>query len=515
MTPQTSISSPHVVVIGAGPSGCLLALLLAQDAGARVTLFDARPDMRGTAHDATNDQRSINLAISTRGLTALERVGLADEVRSRGVPMSSRCVHLASSGGHQLHPYGQPGQHLLSVSRTALAAMLQTACEKHPDVTLQFGHKCTAVNLEMPSVTVKDSVSNIEHVVRPSLVVGADGSFSKVRAAMAREPGFNFSQHYIPCMYKELSFTPPNENILDCCEKEAIYPSNSLHIWPRQDFMLIALPNWHDGVANGKDAANNGAVKPKHGEKTCEKESIVKTFTATLFMPPQQFEQLEGTKEGAEKGENSSSVEQRVETFFKEHFPDALSALPDLAKDFTRNPTAPLLTIRCEPYHYSGNCVLIGDAAHAIVPFYGQGCNAAMEDTTLLVDLIKQHGWEKASLHTALSEYSRRRKPNADAIADLAAEHYYDMSSRSASKYFVLKRRVEIMLNKLFPATFLPLYSLVSFSNVEYSKAVETAKKQDTLIGRGIGVTAGLVLLSATTAALMGATKYRLLSKFQ
>lgn len=455
---------PDVTIIGAGPSGCLLALLLA-DNGARLTIYDSRVDTRLPSENATQgDQRSINLAISTRGLTALSRVKLSKVLESQGIPMHARCIHPHGKTQYELHPYGQPNQFLLSVSRTTLTELLQNACDAHEYIQLNFKHKCTDINLSMPSVTVKDDLcGGVCHVIRPFLLVGADGTFSKVRGSMSREPGFNFSQEYIPCLYKELSFIPSQNDQ---------YVPNALHIWPRQDFMLIALPNW---------------------SKQYETTNSPKSFTATLFMPPDKFKSLK----------NDDDIIQ----FFKQHFKDALSSMPNLINDFNENPTAPLVTIRCNPYNHHEKAVLIGDAAHAIVPFYGQGCNAAMEDAVLLADSIAKYGWNDVG--KALDEYSKLRKGDADTIADLAQEHYYDMSSRSASKFHVLKRSVEIWLNSLFPKKFLPLYSLISFSNVPYSKAVSRSKMNDTIIGTGIGLAVASALFLTSAAVLVGMNKQR------
>lgn len=458
---ETNGAKPHVIIIGAGPSGCLLALLLARQ-GATVAIYDLRDDPQAEPIPTSpkSTVRSINLALSTRGLTALQAVGLSDVVRAAGIAMYARCVHLPHRAALQLHAYGQPGEHLLSVSRVALVAALVDQCRQHTDIRLHFGYKCVAVDLQRPSVTVVPTApAGTQSEQLAFLVVGADGSFSRVRAAMARQPGFDFAQHYIPCCYKELALSAPRN--------DHDFPLNALHIWPHADAMLIALPNATDG----------------------ERAS----FTATLFMARTQFDALRSAMD--------------VRAFFHKCFPAALPFMPDVEVDFMDNPTPALLTVRCRPYHV-GAAVLIGDAAHAIVPFYGQGCNAALEDCTLLSALIEQYGW--GDVTGALTAYTEGRKLHADTIADLAIDHYHDMSSRSASPYFVLKRRVEILFNRLFPRLFLPLYSMVSFSNIPYADAVARSKRQDRVVGIAIGMGAALTVASFSAAVLMATSRCRL-----
>lgn len=446
---------PRVIVVGAGPAGCLAALLLAEE-GADVSLYDLRADLRASESDGTDSSggrparpRSINLALSTRGLSALTLVGLSKEFETIAIPMHGRCVHLSDSTKPSILPYGQPGQFLLSVSRVTLTEKLVDACTRHPSVSLYFRHKCTAVDLKASTATFEKEDGSLvtEHA---TLIVGADGAFSRVRSAMARRPRFDYSQTYISAAYKELN--------LVALANDVSFPQNALHIWPRGSFMLIALPN----------PSSNDLEVP---------------CTATLFLPHETFEKLDS--------------EESVRSFFEEYFPDALPRMPTLTQDFFANPTPSLLTIRCTP-HATENAVLIGDAAHAIVPFYGQGCNAALEDCPLLAKSIRDHGW--ANISSALQSYAQSRKSDADAIADLALEHYHDMASRSASPYFRLKRRVEIVLNKFFPRTFLPLYTMISFSNIPYAQAITRAESQERVIG-AIIATGTLCLAASVTAA--------------
>lgn len=415
---------PDVLIVGAGPAGCLLALLLASPSR-RIHLYDYRSDPRPSPLSADSEsRRSINLALSTRGLTALAQASLLDAVLAAAVPMHGRCIHPQNeNAGLQFHRYGLQGQFLLSVSRERLNRILVEACAMTEGIELVFGMRCVDVDLDIPQVRF-ETVDGMEaKEVKARLVVGADGAFSRVRSAMMRRGRFQYSQSFVETMYKELRMQGG----------QSAFPMEWLHIWPRHRFMLIALPN-------------------EGGE-----------FTCTLFMDKDEINQM--------------NTPNKIRAFFQQNFPDAVKFMPTLVKDFDFSPTSSLLTVRCEPYNHDDKVVLIGDAAHAIVPFYGQGCNAAFEDCRLLAQTIRKHGWDDMPL--ALTEYSQQRKKDADAIADLALDHYSDMSSRSAKPFFVFRRRLEIMLNRFFPKSFLPLYTMISFTNIPYAEAVQKALQQD------------------------------------
>lgn len=453
MTQERDGSRPDVAIMGAGPAGCLLAVLLSQQ---NITshLYDFRPDPRADSTASSQKRnRSINLALSTRGLTALQLANLAEDVTALAVPMHGRCVHPPNAPADplQFHRYGQPGQYLLSASRARLNALLLDACDAAPGVELHFNSRCVNVDLDAPNVTLRRP-NGEEFQVEAGLVVGADGAFSAVRAAMSRRPRFNFSQNYVSAAYKELTLTNVRVD-MNKGAKEQAFPHEWLHIWPRHRFMLIALPN---------DAEN---------------------FTATLFMDKDMIDSLQ--------------TPEQIEQFFIDNFPDAIQVMPTLVEDYIKNPTPSLVTVRCDPYNYKGKAVLIGDAGHAVVPFYGQGCNAAFESCRLLADCIKTHGF--SNLEAALDAYTKGRVPNAHAIADLALDHYEDMSSRSAKPFEVFKRRFEIFANRLFPRSFLPLYSMVSFSNIPYAEAVERAERQDKRIER-ILTTVGVATVATGVA---------------
>lgn len=443
MVSSTTLPStqPNVVVIGAGPAGCLLALLLAKQ-GAKVSVYDLRGDIRVETLSGNVKQRSISLSLSSRGISALDRCGLSDLFKSTSVPMYGRCVHKLNQS-MEFHPYGQPEEHLLSISRSKLTSCLIDACDDHPFIEVFFNHECKSTNLEAQTVHLVDQDGN-EKTIRGDLIVGADETHSRVREAMMRSDGFDFSKTFFDAMYKELPFTMDTQNG---------YPKEVLHIWPRGSTLLIALPNTSKTTNN---------------------------FTATLFMPCKNFDALD--------------TEEKVQEFFDTTFPDAMPAMPNVVSGFMKNPTQSLYTVRCSPFNFKGKAILIGDAAHTIVPFYGQGCNASLEDSALLAETIAKYGWGK--LPAALEDYGRTRKPNADAIADLAIWQYQDMSTRSASFLFVGKRRLEIFLNWLFPSFFLPLYTMVSFSNMPYVQAIARAKYQDRLLA-WIFACAGLLVVVA------------------
>lgn len=453
MHSHENTSNPHVIIIGAGLAGCLSALLLAKH-GCSIDIYEYRSDMRKPDALPAAHQRSINLALSTRGITALRQAGIADPIIELGIPMHGRCVHHvnANSSSIEFQPYGQKDQFLLSVSRIKLNQALLDACDKFPSINIHFNTKCIDINLRAPSVTLQ-SITAEQIVATADLVIGADGSYSKVRSAMQREDRFNYSQSYVSAAYKELSMVRSSVQGV----KEEAMPVEWLHIWPRHRFMLIALPNNHH------------------------------SFTCTLFMDKQEIDSL--------------ATEQQIESFFKTNFPDAVQLMPSLISDFKTNPTTSLLTVRCNPYHFEGKALLIGDAAHAIVPFYGQGCNAAFEDCRLLADAIYTYGLN--NIRQAVISYADRRIENARTIADLALDHYEDMSSRAAKPFFVMRRRLEILANRFFPESFLPLYSMISFSNIPYAEAVRRAEQQDKIIEKSLQVfgTISVVALAGTAIA--------------
>jgi len=437
----------RILIVGAGLAGSLLACDLGA-AGFSVAVYERRPDPRAAGF---HGGRSINLALSTRGIHALEQVNLARQVLEDAIPMRGRMMHYIN---HQraFQPYSKdPNDAINSVSRSGLNITLLNACEQYDHVQLYFQHKCLDVNLERPSVDFTNEQTGETLTVNADVVIGADGAFSAIRSRLQRTDRFNYAQQFLAHGYKELSIPPTDAGAF------AMEP-NALHIWPHGGSMMIALPN--------KD----------------------RSFTCTCFWP---FE-----------GEHSFAAIQSaddVKPFFEKYYPDAVPLMPTLVDDFMNNPTSSLVTIRCEPWHYEDKVLLIGDAAHAIVPFYGQGMNCAFEDCTILMDMIRSHQHDDAiKWRDVLSTFSAKRKDDADAIADLALDNFIEMRDKVGSKAFLMKKRLEHVLHRLFPETFKPLYNMVTFSRIPYADARRRAQRQWRAIIAGFATGVALIALIVT-----------------
>ncbi|MEZ4826315.1 MAG: NAD(P)/FAD-dependent oxidoreductase [Bacteroidia bacterium] len=404
-----------VNIAGAGLAGSLMAVYLAQK-GLSVNVYERRPDMRISG---AQGGRSINLALSVRGIHALKETGMEAAVMKMAIPMYGRMIH-DETGDQTFQPYSRDRKSCIySVSRGDLNMSLMSMAESHPNVHFHFNKQCDTMDFDTGELVLKDLQSG-EKVTAPGAVtLACDGAFSAVRYDMQKTPRFDFSQSYLAHGYKELTIPPgPGGSFL--LEKHA------LHIWPRGNYMMIALPN-PDG-----------------------------SFTCTLFFP---FE-----------GENSFAgltTPGEVEAFFVKNFPDAVPLMPDLLEDFFRNPTSSLVTIRCFPWVWKDKVALIGDAAHAIVPFFGQGMNAAFEDCTVMNECIDRYGsdWEEV-----FAVYQRERKDNADAIAKMALENFVEMRDTVADDRFLFLKKVEHLLGQHF-VPYYSRYELVSFSRVPYADA--------------------------------------------
>lgn len=419
-----------ITIVGAGLAGSLLSVYLAKK-GFNVEVYERRPDMR--VEDAGGG-RSINLALSTRGIHALKEVGLYEEIKEIAIPMYGRMIH-SVDGSTQLQPYGKDNtEYINSVSRAELNKRLMTLAErsagKDSKIKFHFNERCAGINFETGEIHFHNERTG-ENTTVKERVIATDGAASAVRMEMLKLPRFNFSQVYENYGYKELCI-PPGEG------GEFKMYKNALHIWPRGSYMLIALPNM-DG-----------------------------SFTCTLFLA--YDEEL-----GGENSFEHLSSDEKITAFFKKNFPDALELMPTLIDDFHRNPTGTLITIKCYPWAVKDKSVLLGDSAHAIVPFFGQGMNAAFEDCTYLNECIEKYpgDWEKV-----FNEFQEMRKPNADAIADLAQENFVEMRDLVADPRFLLMKKVEGELYKKFPARFMPKYSMVTFHRLPYSTALERGKIQ-------------------------------------
>lgn len=432
-------------LIGSGLAGGLMAAYLGRREYG-VELFERRADPRAGNFVGG---RSINLALSTRGIHALQRLGIADDVLAHAIPMRGRMIH-DRKGGLHLVPYDRdPARHINSISRAALNAVTIQAAQRYPSVRVKFDHPCLEVDPETATAQILDRNANRTFEVHNDAVIGVDGAFSTVRRALQRLDRFDYSQTFLAHGYKELTI-PPDAAGRWRMEKHA------LHIWPRRSFMMIALPN-PDG-----------------------------SFTCTLFW------QFEGPSSFASIGTDDD-----VRRFFETEFADAVPLMPNLLEEFRVNPTGSLVTIRCGPWHHRDKVALVGDAAHAVVPFYGQGMNAAFEDCVVLDECLAEH---EANLERAFSAYFLRRKANADALAELAVENFIEMRDKTASPWFRAKKRLDHALEAMLPGIYLPLYGMVTFSRIPYAQARRRARFQDRIVygvltGIAAIATAGLIWL--------------------
>jgi kynurenine 3-monooxygenase len=414
------------VLIGSGLAGGLLATYLGRR-GCDVDLYERRTDPR---EGNIVGGRSINLAISTRGIHALEQIGIATEALQHAIPMRGRMIH-DRSGELHFSPYDvDPKKCINSIGRAALNTTVIEAAQSYPNVRVHFNHKCTGV--EVDSALAYLEAANGALTARGDAVIGVDGAFSAVRNSMQIAIAkFQYDESYLAHGYKELTIPSARDGSWRM-EK------NALHIWPRKSFMMIALPN-PDG-----------------------------SFTCTLFW------EFEGPRSFA-----TMKTDQDVRGFFDEEFPDAVALMPGLLEDFRNNPTGSLVTIRCAPWFYRDKTCLVGDAAHAVVPFYGQGMNAAFEDCVVLDECLQQFPGNR---ERAFAEYFRRRKENADALADLAIENFIEMRDKTASKPFRAKKKLDHALEAALPGMYLPLYTMVTFTRMPYAKAARRARTQDLLV---------------------------------
>ncbi len=413
-----------IAIVGSGLVGTLLAIYL-KKMGHTVHVYDRSPDIRTVEFSG----RSINLVMSDRGWRALENIGLDEEIRKIGIPVDKRAIHMQDDKLNYQY-YGKEGEAIFSLSRGVLNRKMIDLAEK-AGVEFFFEHKIWDVTLADATLHIGDSERGEWQELKYDKVFGADGAFSRIRHRMQRQSMFNYSQEFLNIGYKELHI-PANADGTHKIDK------HSLHIWPRGNFMLMALPNL-DG-----------------------------SFTCTLFMP---FE-----------GENSFDAlkdQEVLVNFFAKYFPDTAAVIPDLVEDFFKNPTSYLVMMKCFPWTYEDKVALIGDSAHAIVPFYGQGMNAGFEDIIILSEMIEKYDndWE-----TIFSEYEKSRKPNADAIAELSYRNFMEMSSKTADDKFLLQKKIEKWFSDKHPDKWLPLYSRVTFSSQPYSEALAIGDLQNKIM---------------------------------
>lgn len=420
--------SKQITIIGAGLVGSLLSIYLSKR-GYKVTVYERRPDMRKETMSAG---RSINLALSDRGLLALEKVGLAEEIKKICIPMHGRFIH-NQDGSTAYQPYGKEGQYINSVSRATLNMKLMDLAEES-GVSIHFNEKLENINWKSDTISFENTNGKQLPTSKADIIFGADGAFSAARLQhQLQHDKFDYQQYYIDCGYKELTIPPTVHG------EFALKEVNALHIWPRKDYMLIALPN------------------------------LDKSFTCTLFFP------FEG-----EASFSKLDTEEKVKAFFGKTFPDAVPLMPDYINEFFTNPTSSLVTVKCFPWVREDKFALIGDAAHAVVPFFGQGMNCGFEDCRILDELIEKNGenWK-----TILLQYQTLRKPDADAIADLAVNNFIEMRERTADPKFLLQKKIEAKLHEKYPDKWIPAYSQVTFSpQIRYSEALARGNKQEAIM---------------------------------
>ncbi len=414
----------NIAIAGSGLVGSLLAIYLRR-LGHTVTVFDRRPDIRTIRFSG----RSINLAMSNRGWKALREVGLEDAIKEIAIPLDKRAMHLLDEEVYY-QKYGKEGEAIWSISRGVLNRRMIDLAEE-AGASFRFNEKVWDVKLPEAKLYTGETEKSEWKEYSYDIIFGCDGAFSRIRHKMQRRSRFDYSQHFIDVGYKELTI-PPNEDGSHKLDK------NSFHIWPRGKFMFIAMPNL-DG-----------------------------SFTCTLFLP----------FEGEVSFENLKTKEE-ARAFFKKYFPNVMQDIENLADDFLSNPTSAMVTMKCFPWTYWDKVALVGDSAHAVVPFYGQGMNAGFEDIYVLNQLMRELGddWEQI-----FKTYERKRKPNADAIAELSYRNFIEMSSKTADPMFLLQKRIEKRFSAKYPEKWIPAYSRVTFSDRPYAEALEIGDRQEAIM---------------------------------
>lgn len=432
MTPQTD-DNGRVAIVGGGLAGSLLALALAKK-GVGVDVYERRPDPR-KAGEAGG--RSINLGLSKRGIQALAEVGLLDEVMPLSVVMRGRVIH-SPDGETRFQPYGKNGGEVLhSIDRNELNGLLLDHAERHPQVQLHFEHRLTGIDKQRRELEIESGSER--RLERPRWVVGADGAFSRARQEMQRGERADYHQEYLEWGYKELTLAakPDGGSAIDL---------TALHVWPRMHCVFVSHPN-RDG-----------------------------SHTLTLFLPhdgPDSFA--------------TTQTDEDVKALFAKYFPDLLPLLPDLLEQWRTHPTGSLITTRTAPWSRQDWIVLVGDACHAVYPFYGQGMNSAFEDCSALMEALTRNGEDRA---TAFAEFEQTRRPHTDTLAELSKANFIELKQKVQSPWFVARKRLDVALNRLFPGSWLPLYTMIAHTTIPYGDALARSQRQEKLL---VGMTVGLV----------------------
>lgn len=415
-----------IAIVGAGLVGSLQAILMAKK-GYQVEVFERRPDLRKAKLIAG---KSINLALSDRGWKALQLAGIEQDIRDIAIPMYKRCMH-AIDGNLTYQPYGREDQAIYSVSRGGLNQKLMNLADDYQNISYYFNKKCQDLDLSTNTLLFQDLETKASEKHQFDKIFATDGAFSAVRMRMQKSTFFDYSQKYLHHGYKELVI-PANEDGTHKLDK------NCLHIWPRGEFMMIALANL-DG-----------------------------SFTCTLFFP--MF---------GETSFDTLKTREQVAAFFEKTFPDAVPMMPTLLDDYFDNPTSTLVMVRCNPWNVKDDVLLLGDAAHAIVPFYGQGMNCGFEDCTVFDEMYHQ---ARGNWEGLLSRFSEQRVPDGNAILDLALQNYVEMRDLTANPDFLLQKKIEAKFAALYPNQWMPLYSQVTFSHTRYSDALKNGQEQEEIM---------------------------------
>ncbi|KAL7635011.1 UNVERIFIED_CONTAM: hypothetical protein RMT77_013996 [Armadillidium vulgare] len=427
---NSSVKSKKIAVVGAGLVGGLEACLMARR-GYEVHLYEFRDDIRLMEHVPG---RSINLAMSIRGRTGLRDIGVEEKIiRDHGIPMRGRMIH-GTDGSMKPIFYNKDGKCIYSVGRRHVNEVLLSRAEEFPNVEVHFKHKLINVDLDSGKMTFEITDTKETVTRRADLVIGCDGAYSSVRKQMLKRPHFNYQQEYIPHGYMELCIPPTSDG-------KFAMPENYLHIWPRGQYMMIALPNQD------------------------------KSWTVTLFMPFHIFDSL--------------STPDKLLDFFQDNYPDAIKLIgkQKLIKDYFDNKALPMISVKCSPYHVGTSALILGDAAHAMVPFYGQGMNCGMEDCVVLDDLLNQYNDD---FNKVLPLYTKTRNPDAEAIVDLAMYNYVEMRDLVNSRFFLLRKVLDNFLYTFLPNTWIPLYTMVTFTRERYHMCILKKKWQDKVIRKAV-----------------------------
>lgn len=449
----------RVAVVGAGLAGSLLAILLGRRGG-EVDVYERRPDPRT---GRTDEGRSINLGISARGIEALRAVGLWEDLQHRVVPMRGRMVH-RPDGSLRFLPYGtRPDEILHSIRRDELNAVLVDYAEKVGGVRFHFGQRCTGLDVAEGRLELADAATGAAVTATADLVVGADGAFSEVRRHLHRVVPANYRQDFLDWGYREVTIPAHPDGT-------ARTPIEALHVWPSDRGLIVAHPNPDNSL------------------------------TCTVLLPHDDDPGRPQLTSFA-----SLDTEAAVWRYFRETFPDIVDLAPDLAADFLAHPVGQLVTVRTSPWHYRDRVVLVGDAAHAITPFYGQGMNSAFEDCLVLDECLGAAPGDRAG---ALANFQQRRKPHTDVLADLALDNFTELRDRMRNPLHLLHARADLLLHRLMPGTWQPLYRMVSHTTIPYGDALRRARRQDRILAGGAAA-AGAGLLAATAAGWRRARRSR------